>query len=49
MESADVAEERVRAESLAVDDPDAAIVLRELCKVYPAEVSPLLQPQHLVW
>lgn len=38
VESADVAEERARVEALAPDDPDASIVLRDLCKVYPAEV-----------
>lgn len=38
MEGADVAEERERVEGLAQDDPDATIVLRDLCKVYPAEV-----------
>ena len=45
LESADVAEERLRVEALATDDPDASIVLRDLCKVYPAEVrAPLPAP-----
>ena len=42
LESADVAEERLRVEALATDDPDASIMLRDLCKVYPAEVCVLL-------
>lgn len=42
MESPDVAEERARAEALRRDDPNASIVLRDLCKIYPAEVRHML-------
>ena len=39
VEGPDVAEERRRVESLGRGDASTAIVLRDLCKVYPAEVG----------
>ena len=44
MEGPDVASERRRVEGLGRGDADTAIVLRDLCKVYPAEVCRCLKP-----
>ncbi len=38
VEGPDVAEERRRVEALGTGDASTAIVLRDLCKVYPSEV-----------
>ena len=43
MEGPDVAEERRRVEGLGRGDAETAIVLRDLCKVYPAEVRPMMR------
>ena len=38
VEGPDVADERQRVEGLGSGDESVAIVLRDLCKVYPSEV-----------
>ena len=43
MEADDVHEERLRVETLQ-DYEGQAIVIKDLCKVYPAQVPPLLFP-----